>query len=516
MKFLKRLLLLISLVVLQKANAQTRASANLHTLIVFFDGLRPDYITPGQMPNLYAFSKKGCYVTQHHSVFPTVTRVNASAYSTGSYPATNGLMGNTVYFPQVDSTKGLNTGEATEMMKVTEATHDHLLTTISLGEILKENSKDMMVFSSGSSGQAFMQNHKVTGSILNTSMILPDSIRQKVVDEIGPVPANAKPNTKQHIWITDALIKYGLQLNGPLVSAVWFSDPDGSAHSDGIGSPSAVQSIKAVDNEFGRIIRELEIKGLSNNFNIIVSTDHGFATHIGKLGLADFLIKEGFKKTKESTDVVVSEGAVYVKDHDEDKIKKMVIALQAQEWVGAIFTKAKKEGSTAGSIDGTLSFDAIHWNHKNRPADFLVDANWNDSANAAGYKGSSFARGVVGHGSLSPYEVHITLLAAGPSFKKGFNSGLPSSNVDILPTLLHIHQLPVTTNMDGRILYTLLAEKNVMPLLQPRQEVVEASTKFNDGSYRLKLNRIILGKFQYVNFSTIIRTVESDAAKTKQ
>src|ERR1700754_4340757 len=70
-------------------------------LIVFFDGLRPDYITAEAMPNLYAFKQKGAYGKQHHSVFPTVTRVNSSSYSTGSYPATHGLMGNIVYFPEV-------------------------------------------------------------------------------------------------------------------------------------------------------------------------------------------------------------------------------------------------------------------------------------------------------------------------------------------------------------------------------------------------------------------------------
>ncbi|WP_204280317.1 alkaline phosphatase family protein, partial [Raoultella ornithinolytica] len=67
---------------------------------------------------------------QHHSVFPTVTRVNSSSYSSGSYPATNGILGNTVYFPQVDKTKGLNTGEASEMEKVSAASGGHLLTTI--------------------------------------------------------------------------------------------------------------------------------------------------------------------------------------------------------------------------------------------------------------------------------------------------------------------------------------------------------------------------------------------------
>ncbi len=505
MKFLKLLFILPVLLSIQ-ASAQKNDTANLHTLIVFFDGLRPDYITREGMPNLYAFSKRGCYGTQHHSVFPTVTRVNASSYSTGSYPATNGLMGNTVYFPQVDSTKGLNTGEASEMMKVAEATHDHLLTTISLGEILKAAGKDMMVFSSGSSGQALMQNHKVAGSVLNTSMILPASIKQKVVDEVGPIPAGGKPNVKQHAWITDALIHYGLKADGPLVSAIWFSDPDASAHSDGIGSPLAVQSIKAVDAEFGRIIASLEETGLTNHFNIIVSTDHGFVTHIGKTGLAEFLINEGLKKSKESTDVVVAEGAVYVKDHDAGTIQKIVAALQAQPWVGAIFTKAKKDGDAAGSVEGTLSFDAVHWNHKDRSGDILVDVNWNDSVNAAGYKGSSFARGVAGHGSLSPYEVHIALLASGPGFKKAYSSNLPTSNVDLAPTILYLHHLPVPKSMDGRIMNELLSEENKAMTMQPKTELLETKAAFNGGQYHLTLNRTILGRYKYVNFSTVTRS----------
>ena len=56
-------------------NGNTRAQTapvdtSIHTLVVFFDGLRPDYITPEAMPNVYAFSKRSCYGKQHHSVFP--------------------------------------------------------------------------------------------------------------------------------------------------------------------------------------------------------------------------------------------------------------------------------------------------------------------------------------------------------------------------------------------------------------------------------------------------------------
>jgi predicted AlkP superfamily pyrophosphatase or phosphodiesterase len=481
-------------------------SSNIKTLIVFFDGLRPDYITPDAMPNLYAFSKRGCYGKQHHSVFPTVTRVNSSSYASGSYPATNGIMGNTVYFPQVDKQRGLNTGEASEMAKVTAATGGHLLTTVSLGELLAAAGKRMMVFSSGSSGQALFQNHTVSGgAIINTSMILPGSLKPEIEKELGPAPAHTKPNSAQHKWITDALIKYGLTADGPLVSAIWFSDPDGTAHSDGIGAATSMASIKSVDEQFGRIIAYLESKHLTNNFNIIVSTDHGFVTHTGKNNLAQFLIKEGLKKDSVSEDVVVAEGAIYVKDHDEALIKKIVLKLQAQDWIGGIFTKAAKKGSVKGWVNGTISFEAIHWNHPERAGDILVDYNWNDDKNNMGYPGTSFSRGVAGHGGFSPYEVHIALLAAGPSFKQSFDSELPTSNVDIAPTILYIHHLPVPASMDGRVMYELLTDANPHSAI-PKKEIISASTLFNGGTYNLIIERTIFGKYKYVNFSKVTRT----------
>jgi arylsulfatase A-like enzyme len=475
-------------------------------LIVFFDGLRPDYITAEAMPNLYAFKQQGAYGNQHHSVFPTVTRVNASSYSTGSYPGTHGLMGNTVYFPEVDTKKGLNTGDAEELNKIVEATHGHLLTAISLGEILKANGEKMMVFSSGSTGQAMMQNHTVSGgAIINPAMILPASLKEKVVNEIGPIPANAKPNTARHKWVTDALIKYGLAPDGPLVSAIWFSDPDGTAHSDGIGSVTAMQSIKDVDAQFGRIIQTLQSTGQDAMYNILISTDHGFITNVGKEGVTEFLIKEGFKKDKESEDVVVAEGAIYVKDHNEETIRKIVSALQAQDWVGAVFTKSKKKGDMKGWIEGTLSFESIHWNHADRSADILVDDNWDDRKNSVGYAGTSFSRGVAGHGGLSPYEVHIPFIASGPAFKKAFQTEAPTSNVDIVPTVLYLLHIPAPATMDGRVIDEVLVTPS-KKAGTAKKETITTVAKTDWGTYELQLERTMLGKYWYVDYSKVKRT----------
>ena len=502
-------LLLFALLITVSAYAQQETQKNIRTLVVFFDGLRPDYITEQNMPNLYAFSKQGCYGKQHHSVFPTVTRVNASSFSTGSYPDTHGLMGNTVYFPIVEKKKVLSTSSYSDLNQIIEATQGHLLTSITLGELLHQAGTSMMVFSSGSTGQALMQNHTVSGgAIVNPDLILPESFKEELTAAIGAAPADATPNTARHRWITDALIKYGLTLDGPLVSTIWFSDPDGTAHEEGIGSAASMKSIKIVDAEFGRILTALKEKKLDQNFNILITADHGFVTYVGQQRLTEFLIQHGLKKDKESEDVIVVEGAIYVKDHDAAIIGKIVSALQAEEWVGAIFTHAKNPGDTKGSVAGTLSFETIHWNHNDRTADILVDENWDDRKNKNGYAGTSFSRGVAGHGGLSPYEVHIALLAAGPNFKKNFSSELPTSNVDIAPTILAIHNLAIPKSMDGRVLSELLIGNKNIPPSKVKAEQLTTSAPVSGGTYTLTLHRTIVGKYQYVDYSKVVRVIK--------
>ncbi len=492
----------------QKNKTDSQNATGTRTLIIFFDGLRPDYITQEHMPQLYAFKKERGYGNAHHSVFPTVTRVNSSSYSTGSYPAKNGLMGNTVYFPEVDPVKGLNTGEASNLIKINNATKGKLLTVASLGEILQRAGKRMMVFSSGSSGQAFLQNHTVSGgAIINTSMILPASLEKNIISEIGPIPVKAKPNTAQHIWITDALIKYGFAPAGPLVSAIWFSDPDGTAHSDGIGSASAIQSLKSVDEQFGRIISTLKTQKLISHYNIIISTDHGFVTYKGNHSLTGFLIKEGLKKDTTSDDVVVAEGAIYVKNHDADVIAKIVAKLHSQEWIGAVFTKASKPGDLKGNVDGTLSFESIHWNHPERAADILADENWDDSKNSAGYAGASYSEGVAGHGSLSPYEVQIPLIVSGPRFKTSFESNLPTSNVDIAPTVLYLNNITVPNYMDGRVLSEFFVASK--PATEVKPQITEVEVSYSWGSYKLLLEHSLTGKYSYVNYAKVIRVMKT-------
>jgi predicted AlkP superfamily phosphohydrolase/phosphomutase len=73
-------------------------------LLVAFDGLRPDMITPDLMPNLFEFSSQAAVFENHRCVFPSETYVNTTSLVTGvvrnTVPATKrvgNILGKFVY-----------------------------------------------------------------------------------------------------------------------------------------------------------------------------------------------------------------------------------------------------------------------------------------------------------------------------------------------------------------------------------------------------------------------------------
>jgi predicted AlkP superfamily pyrophosphatase or phosphodiesterase len=84
-------------------------------LIVSFDALRPDMVTPELMPNLTAFAKRGVRFTHSRATFPTETRVNQAALVTGCYPTRHGIVGNKFLEPMASPGKLFNTGDETQL-----------------------------------------------------------------------------------------------------------------------------------------------------------------------------------------------------------------------------------------------------------------------------------------------------------------------------------------------------------------------------------------------------------------
>src|SRR5206468_179207 len=142
---------------------------------------------------------------------------------------------------------------------------------------------------------------------------------------------------------------------------------------------------------------------------------------------------------------------VYVRDRDRTVISSIVRELQAMPGIGAVFTPAAEPGGLHGRESGTISYDAIEWNHS-RAADILFSPDWTDQKNAYGYAGTTATGGVAGHGSSSPYDIHNVLVAAGPNLKRGAVVTTPTGTVDFAPTFLHLLGVEIPPSMEGRVL----------------------------------------------------------------
>jgi len=189
MKKILRLALVLSLVAGGSIFGQPRA-ANTQ-LVIIVDGLRPDYVTPSLMPRLVRLGQRGVVVNAHHSVFPTVTRVNASSIATGTYPETHGLMGNTVYIPAVNAARGLDTRSRENLEAIARA-DGLLLTAPSLGEILQRAGKKLLAVGSSTSGATFLLNHTVA----NGAILHHEFTRRRSSPRTSPACSDRRPGTR--------------------------------------------------------------------------------------------------------------------------------------------------------------------------------------------------------------------------------------------------------------------------------------------------------------------------------
>lgn len=472
-------------------------------LVIVVDGLRPDSVTPTVMPRLFRLGQRGIVFTAHHAVFPTVTRVNASSFVTGAYPETHGLMGNNIYIPKANATKGLDTGDRANLEAV-ERAEGTLLTAPTLGEILRPAGKTLLAVSSGSSGSAYLLNHTTApAGIIHYEFSRPPRLAARVAAVLGAAPAHATPNDPQNQYAIDAYLKLGLNEIHPDVTFMWLNDPDGTAHAKGIGAELTVKSLALVDAGIGRIEDTLQAKGLLARTNIIVTSDHGFSTHTHGLRLAELVEPFAKQMADGSKDIVVTEGAIYLRSgRDPARVAAIVAALQKRPEVGAIFTRPAGNGAVEGTVPGTLSFDTARWNHA-RAGDILVSASWTSDTNANGVAGTTTEGGVAGHGSSSPYDIHNTLVAAGPDFRERAVSDVPTANVDLAPTLLHLLGMKPAPSMTGRVIEEALRDGPAPSTV--RIERVRETVKTSDGAYELTAHISVAAGRRYLDFTEVKR-----------
>ncbi|WP_083519611.1 alkaline phosphatase family protein [Bradyrhizobium jicamae] len=142
---------------------------------------------------------------------------------------------------------------------------------------------------------------------------------------------------------------------------------------------------------------------------------------------------------------------MFVPDGNIDTVKTAVTSLQSRMQFGAMFVSDRY-----GEIAGTLPMSLIKTESSanGRAPDIIVSFSFDESVAVAGKSGVSYASSINrrgDHGSFSPTDTHISLMASGPAFKSGLHDPLPTANVDIAPTVARILNFSMP-DAQGRVL----------------------------------------------------------------
>src|SRR5215510_5087609 len=349
----------------ESLNSARGSPGQARVILVFvLDGLRPEAINPVDTPTLFRLRQEGVHYLNSHAVFPTVTRVNAAAIGTGAYPGTNGIVGNVMYVPEVNQGHPFSLGDFQHLVSLETVSGGRLVLVKTLGEQLQEHALQLAVVSSGSTGTSLLLNPHAThgvGTLVNgyfepgRLVAFPPEVNKTILERFGPAPAKGATSESHQAavdWTEDVLREYVLPELRPDVVVNWLTEPDHMQHAFGAGSPESLRMLHNNDRHIGHILDRLQALGLAELTDMFVVSDHGFSRVTFAVNVVQAFMEAGLKAAPDSDDVVVasSDQAVllHVCDRTPERIQQLVRWLQAQEWIGVIFTRGAKTTEARG------------------------------------------------------------------------------------------------------------------------------------------------------------------------
>ena len=435
-------------------------------LVVVFDGMRPDFVSAEDTPNLWTLAGRGVRFAHHHPVYLCSTEVNGTALATGAYPSRSTVVANFDFRPRIDPQKPVGVEIPSVVRRGDEVSDGHYLAVPTVAEILHAHGLKTVVAGSKQVALLHDRMRRADGPgvspVLYEGAILPPALEETVFQAMGdfpPVPAD-QDKVARDAWTTGALLREFWRDGVPPYTLLWLAEPDFSQHATGPGSAQSLAAIRSSDRNLGRALAELDRRGLRDTTDVFVVSDHGFSTVAWKVDVAVELSLAGFKTgrvalggLKPGEVIVVSNGGstlLYVGGHDPDVCRRLAAYFQIQDWAGVIFSREPAQG--------TFPLAEARIDAPDAP-DLVVSLRWTRERSRTGAPGlqtsdmSPTAKKEGNHASLSPFDMHNTLVAAGPDVRRGVVDTLPSGNTDVAPTILWILGLrEEAARMDGRVL----------------------------------------------------------------
>jgi arylsulfatase A-like enzyme len=489
----------------ERGSANEKGRPKRHVVVVVWDGMRPDFVSEKNTPALWKLAQEGVVFRNHHSVYPSATNVNGTAMVTGVYPGKNGVIANYVYRPDIDRKRSVFVETPAVVDKGDELSGGKYVASPTIAELVQR-----------AGGRTATATTKTVGLLLNRHVdpgrphngvtlfagkALPGDVLNPIVAALGPFPS---ASLQKDVWTTKAATDFLWKDGVPAFSLLWLGNPDLTQHETAPGAPLALAAIKSADENLAAILSALDREGVRETTDVFVASDHGFSTIKRSIDLRKILRDAGFSAKTEFTDepkrgdimLVGNGGGVlfYVEGHDAEVTHGLVEFLQQADFAGVIFTKEP--------MRGTFNLSEAKIDSRHAP-DVVMAFRWNDSKNQFGVRGMIDAdwqrkAGEGTHATLSRFDMHNTLIAAGPDFRRGQADDLPSGNVDLAPTILRILGITPPQQLDGRILSEAMTSVD-MPALKPETKTIEVAKDFPSGTWRQSLQISRVGSTVYLN-----------------
>ena len=483
-------------------SGKAAAAPERHVVVVVWDGMRPDFVSEQNTPTLWKLAQSGVVFRNNHSVYPSATTVNGTAIVTGNYPNHDGILANHVYRADLYGRKSVDVENAQVVRKGDDVSAGKYISVPTIPELLHARGDKTAIATAKTVGLLFdrHEDQRYGQNIVAGDSVRPNSIGS-IIKSLGQFPPAANA-AERNGWTTRAFTDFLWQNEIPAFSLLWLSDPDDTEHKTAPGAPPALAAIKSSDENLARVLAALDKHNARLKTDIFVVSDHGFSTIAREIELPKILRAAGFDAVTEFSDqpklgqiMLAGNGGTvlfYVIGHDASVTRRLIEFLQQTDFAGVIFTRQATEGTFTldqAKIDHPYAADvvmAFRWTEEKNQfgAPGMIDADWQRAA------------GEGTHATLSRYDMHNLLIAAGPDFQNALTSVIPSGNVDVAPTILSILGIKPPSRMDGRILSEAL-KNGSSP--KPTTETFSATKKLNNGTWRQRLTISRVGATIYLD-----------------
>lgn len=382
MKKLSLLLLLFFVCAACSSTDKEPVPGEQKVLLVSFDGFRADYLSKTETPNCDRLADNGILSDGLIPVFPTKTFPNHYSLVTGLYAENHGLVSNNMYDPEMDAYYRISDREAVENPAWYRG--EPIWNTAE-----KQGLKAGSMFWVGSEAPVQGMQPSIWKSYDGS---VPDSAR---IDSVTT-------------WLSsgdEREVDLGL---------LYFSFTDDAGHRYGPESEEVIQAIRRADGLVGYLSEQLKDRGLSENTNIIIVSDHGMAgLSRERIVVLDEMIDPSDVEIIEYSPAMmlrVKEGA------DKEAVYQQLKSGEEH------FSVYRKEDIP----------ERFHLKNNIRIPDLLLVADLGYTINTEAYfSGNPNRPSGATHGFDNQLpEMQAVFLAKGPGLKKGLQIG-PVANIEI-------------------------------------------------------------------------------------